>query len=69
MGFRQQQIKHNRILDLRKKLLLGFTEKQIIDFCLTNLKVSIPTARNYFEEAAEPYRKKHWKQNVQEEEE
>lgn len=59
MGFKQQQIKHNRILDLRKKLLRGFTEKEIIDFCLKNLKVSIPTAKNYFEEAAEPYREKY----------
>lgn len=59
MGFKQQQIKHNRILDLRKKLLKGYTEKEIIDFCLTNLQVSTPTARSYFDEAAEPYRKKY----------
>lgn len=65
MGFKQQQIKHNRIIDLRRKLLRGFTEKQIINFCLNNLKVSVPTARSYFEEAAAPYRKKYQeKQNV-----
>ncbi len=59
MGFRQQQIKHNRILDLRRKLHLGYTEKQILEFCKTNLGVSAPTAQSYFEEAAEPYRKKY----------
>jgi len=59
MGFRQQQTKHNRILDLRKKLVNGYSEVQIINFCKTNLGVSPPTAQSYFEEAVEPYRKKY----------
>jgi len=58
-----KEIRHGRILDIRKKLLLGYTEKQIISFCLHNLQVSLTTARNYFNEAAKPYREKYWRES------
>jgi len=58
MTFRANQIKHNRILDLRKKIQNGWTMESLMNFCLIKLEVSKPTAKNYIDEAAEPFRKK-----------
>ncbi len=58
MGLLQNQIRHNRILDLRKKIAKGWTITDLMGFCQLNLKVSRPTAISYIDEAAEPYRKK-----------
>jgi len=58
MGYRESQIRHNRVLDLRKKIVSGWTIKQLHDFCKTHLDVARVTAISYIDEAAEPYRKK-----------
>jgi len=58
MGKLQQQIRHNRILDLRKKIAKGWTMTDLMGFCQLNLKVSKPTADSYIDEAAAPFRKK-----------
>jgi hypothetical protein len=53
-----KQIRHNRILDLRKKIAKGWSMSDLMGFCQLNLKVSKPTAISYIDEAAEPFRKK-----------
>lgn len=58
MGHRENQIRHSRVLDLRKKILSGWTMQQLHDFCKTHLDVARVTAISYIDEAAEPYRKK-----------
>jgi len=58
MGLLQNQIRHNRIVDLRKKITKGWTINDLMGFCQLNLKVSRPTAISYIDEAAEPFRKK-----------
>lgn len=58
MGLMQNQIRHNRILDLRKKIAKGWTITDLMGFCQLNLKVARSTAISYIDEAAEPYRKK-----------
>ena len=60
--FQIKMIRHNRILDLRKKIQNGWTLEQLKDYCLNNLKVSKPTADSYIEEAAAPFRKKYQEQ-------
>lgn len=60
MGHRENQIRHGRVLDLRKKVLAGWTMQQLHDFCKTHLDVAKVTADSYIDEAAEPYRKKYW---------
>lgn len=60
MGYRENQIRHTRVLDLRKKILSGWTMQQLHNFCKTHLDVARVTAISYIDEAAEPYRKKHW---------
>jgi len=59
MGYRESQIRHNRVLDLRKKIISGWTIKQLHDFCKTHLDVARVTAISYIDEAADPYRKKY----------
>ena len=58
MTFKANQIRHNRILDLRKKINNGWSMPDLMNFCQLNLKVSKPTAVSYIDEAAEPFRKK-----------
>ena len=58
MGLLQNQIRHNRILDLRKKITNGWTITDLMGFCQLKLKVSRVTAISYIDEAAEPFRKK-----------
>ena len=58
MGMLQNQIRHNRILDLRKKILKGWAMQDLMGFCQLSLKVSRPTAISYIDEAAAPFRKK-----------
>ncbi len=58
MGLLQNQIRHNRILDLRIKITKGWTIQDLMGFCRLNLKVSKSTAISYIDEAAEPFRKK-----------
>ena len=62
MGFRTNQIRHSRILDLRSKISKGWNMKSLLSFCDTNLKVSRVTAVSYIDEAAAPYRKKYEKE-------
>ena len=59
MGYRENQIRHTRVLDLRKKIHNGWTLKQLHNFCGTHLKVTRETATSYIDEAAAPYRKKY----------
>jgi len=56
---RTKQIRHNRVIDLRKKILAGWTMPELVNFCLVNLQVVKQTAISYIDEAAEPYRKKY----------
>ena len=58
MGMLQNQIRHNRILDLRKKIAKGWSMSDLMGFCQLNLKVTKQTAINYIDEAAAPFRKK-----------
>lgn len=58
MTFRANQIRHNRILDLRKKIEQGWSMIDLMGFCQLKLKVSKPTANSYIDEAAAPFRKK-----------
>ena len=55
---RTKFIKHNRVLDLRKKIQKGWTLEQLHQYCTTNLQITKQTANNYIDEAAEPFRKK-----------
>lgn len=59
MGHRENQIRHNRVLDIRKKISLGWKMEALLDFCKVNLDVARVTAISYIDEAAEPYRKKY----------
>jgi len=54
-----QNIRHNRILDLRKKIDRKWTLPQLMNFCTTKLQVSKSTATSYIDEAALPYRIKY----------
>ena len=58
MSFRVNQIRHSRILDIRKKIENGWKMESLMNFCLIKLGVSKVTATNYIDEAAEPFRKK-----------
>lgn len=60
---REKQIRHGRVLDLRKKIQKGWTMKQLLDFCQVKLEVARITAISYIDEAAEPYRIKYLKEN------
>lgn len=62
MSFRANQIRHNRILDIRKKIGQGWKMKDLMSFCLIKLEVSGITATSYIDEAAEPYRQKYQKE-------
>jgi len=57
-----RQIRHNRILDLRKKIQNKWTLEQLHKFCKINLGVTKATAVSYINEAAEPYRIKYQKE-------
>lgn len=60
-----QQKRHNRVLDVRKKVLQGWTMDQLRSYCMKHYDVTRITADGYIDEAAEPYRKKHQEeQNV-----
>lgn len=59
MNHFSNQIRHNRVLDIRKKILSGWSMKQLHDFCKTHLDVAKVTADSYIDEAAAPYRKKY----------
>jgi len=56
------RIRHNRIIGIGRMIETGKTESEIISHCLNNLKVSKPTAVNYFETVAAPYRAKYQKE-------
>ena len=56
---RTKQIRHFRVLNVREKLVSGWNEKDLLDFCEIKLGVSRVTAVSYIDEAAEPYRKKY----------
>ena len=58
MSFRTKTIRHNRVLDIRKKIEKGWTMESLTNFCVVNLGVSKQTATSYIDEAAEPFRKK-----------
>ncbi len=58
MTFKASQIRHGRIIDLRKKIEKGWDISSLMGFCQLKLKVSKPTAMSYIDEAAEPFRKK-----------
>ena len=60
---RYEQIRHNRILDLRKKILKSWTMEELMAFCVNKLQVTKVTATSYIDEAAAPYRKKHEQQS------
>jgi len=59
MSTRVRGIRHNRVIDLRTKIILGWNMKALLNFCEVNLKVSRVTAVSYIDEAAAPYRKKY----------
>lgn len=59
MSARMKKVRHTRILDIRKKIELGWKMPDLVSYCLINLGVSKPTATSYIDEAAEPFRKKH----------
>ena len=52
------QIKHNRIIDIRQKILAGWNRERLMLY-ITNMGVSDQTADRYIEEAVEPLRKIH----------
>ena len=56
-----KKIRHNRVLDIRKKISLGWKIPDLIIFCTKNLGVTKLTANSYIDKAAEPYRKKYQK--------
>lgn len=58
MTFKANQIRHNRVLDIRKKIENGWTMQSLMNFCLVKLNVTRTTAKNYIDEAAQPFRKK-----------
>lgn len=58
MFSRTAQIRHTRILDLRKKIQFGWDMDRLMSFCINSLGVSKQTATSYIDEAAEPFRKK-----------
>lgn len=58
-------VRHNRVLDIRKKIEMGWKMEDLISFCLLRLDVSRITALNYIDEAAEPYRKKYQEQQLE----
>ena len=59
MVYKQSHIRHNRVLDLRKKILKGWNMKTLLNFCEVKLGVSRVTAVSYIDEAAAPFRKKY----------
>jgi len=59
-----KDVRHNRILQLRKKMLLGWKIPALMAFCTIKLGVSKLTAESYVNEAAEPYRKKYQQQQA-----
>lgn len=58
-----KKIRHGRVLDIRKKIQLGWTMPKLLDFCKVNLGVTKITATSYIDEAAEPYRQKYQKEH------
>lgn len=62
MFVKKLQIRHNRVLDIRAKIIMGWKMKALLHYCEDNLGVSRVTAVSYIDEAAEPYRKKYKKE-------
>lgn len=58
-------VRHNRVLDIRKKIKLGWKMEDLIGFCVTRLEVSRTTALSYIDEAAAPYRQKYQEQQLE----
>ena len=56
------KIRHFRVIDLRRKILKGWTMDQLEELCKTKLGVCGITATSYIDEAAEPFRKKYQKE-------
>ena len=54
----KQQIRHVRILEIRKKIAKGWDMQSLMGYCRLNLKVTEKTANSYIDEAAAPFRKK-----------
>ena len=54
-----QQKRHNRVLDVRKKIELGWKMPELILFITKHYDVTKITAEGYIDEAAEPFRKKY----------
>jgi len=62
-----KEIRNNRIIDLRAKILRRWTLESLMNFCIMNLKVSKQTAQSYIDEAAAPYRKKFQEEKIESE--
>lgn len=58
-------VRHNRVLDIRKKIEMGWKMEDLIAFCVNRLDVTRTTAINYIDEAAEPYRQKYQEQQLE----
>ncbi len=58
MFMKVKEIRHNRVLDIRSKIVRGWNMESLENFCKVNLKVSKQTTASYIDEAAEPFRKK-----------
>jgi hypothetical protein len=58
-------VRHTRILDLRKKMLLGWKMEDLMGYCVTRLQVSKITATSYIDEAAAPYRQKYQEAKIE----
>lgn len=58
-----QQKRHNRVLDIRKFILKGWTIDELRAYCMKHYDVTKVTADGYIDEAAEPFRKKHQEEN------
>jgi hypothetical protein len=65
LSARTKSVRHNRVLDIRKKVLDGWTMEELIGYCLKNLDVTKITAISYIDEAAEPYRQKYQEQQLE----
>lgn len=58
-------VRHTRILDLRQKVLQGWTMEDLMGYCVTRLQVSKTTATSYIDEAAAPYRQKYQEAKIE----
>jgi hypothetical protein len=65
VSIKNKAVRHNRILDIRKKMLQGWKMEDLMGYCVTRLGVAKVTATSYIDEAAEPYRKKYQEAKVE----